>query len=208
MTTFVNLPFRVIAVSVCAFALSAAKPAVVIPPCECGAMKGEARWAAKTDPQLAPVNTAAVTRITPDEMYAWPVPSESVTEARIAAEQQWYALACRIVAIKIEADGDLHLEVENANGGSARVVVELPCGQAWCEMRKHVCEWTKAGVLKGGRLKTVSPHNVTVIGKAFYDLEHARGGKNDRGGKTHVAVWEIHPVMKVIDGDIRLGGAL
>ena len=54
--------------------------------------------------------------------------------------------------------------------------------------------------------RPVSPHNVTVIGKAFYDIDHARGGKNDRGGKTHVAVWEIHPVMKVLDGDAKLGG--
>jgi hypothetical protein len=30
--------------------------------------------------------------------------------------------------------------------------------------------------------------NVTVIGKAFYDVDHARAGKNDRGGKTPTAV--------------------
>ena len=116
-----------------AFALTATagKKAAVIPPCECATRQGEVRWTAKTDPQPAPINTATVRRITPDEMYAWPVPSEPVTDARIAAEQQWYALVCRIVAIKIEEDGDLHVEVENTNGGSARVVVELPCGPIW-----------------------------------------------------------------------------
>jgi hypothetical protein len=75
-------------------------------------------------------------------------------------------------------------------------------------MRKHVVEWTKASLLQRGRLEPVSPHNVTVIGKAFYDVDHARRGKKDRGGKTHVAVWEIHPVMKVLDGDARLGSGL
>ena len=76
-------------------------------------------------------------------------------------------------------------------------------------MRKHVVEWTKASLLKRGRLEPVSPHNVTVIGKAFYDLDHARGGKNDRGDKkNHAAVWEIHPVMKVLDGDARLGSGM
>jgi hypothetical protein len=198
-------PAKLLVLLFCLLATTAAKKPVSIPPCDCTGMAGEARWAAKTDPQPAPLNTATIPRITPAEMYAWPVPAESVPDARMPAEQQWYAVLCRIVAIKIEADGDLHVEVENTSGGGPRVVVELPCGPAWCEMRKHVVEWTKASLLRRGRLTPVNPHNVTVIGKAFYDVDHARGGKNDRGGKTPTAVWEIHPVMKVLDGDVRLG---
>ena len=191
--------------SVCAVATTAGRKPVVVAPCDCQSKSGEKRWAAKTDAELPPVNTAAVLRITPAEMCAWEVPAKPVTGVRNAAEQKWYALVCRIVAIKLEKDGDLHIEVENVAGSSGRVVVELPCGPAWCEMRRHVVEWTKGSLLKSGRLEPVSPHNVTVIGKAFYDLDHERGGKNERSGKTHVAVWEIHPVMKVIDGDAKLG---
>lgn len=180
-----------------------------IEPCDCQSRSGEMRWEAKTDSQLPPVNTATIPRVTPADICAWQPPSEPVNDARIAAEQNWYALVCRIVAMKLEEDGDLHIEVENTTGASGRVVVELPCGETWCEMRKHVVEWTKGSwVLKRGKLSTVSPHNVTVIGKAFWDAEHAKGGKNERGGNTPVAVWEIHPVMKVIDGDAKLGSAM
>lgn len=169
-------------------------------------MKGEERWAAKTDPQPAPVNTAALPRLTPADICAWPAPAEKVPDGRMPAEQQWYALICRIVAMKLEDDGDLHIEVENADGRPGRVVIELPCGATWCEMRKHVVEWTKANiVLKRGRLSTVSPHNIIAVGKAFYDIDHAKRGTNERHGNTPTAVWEIHPVMKVIDGDAKLG---
>jgi hypothetical protein len=191
------------------FIAAAGGAPMVIAPCDCLVMKGEERWSAKTDPQPAPINTANLARITPADMCAWSVPTEPVTDARIEAEQKWYALVCRIVAMKLEADGDLHIEVENVTGGSGRVVVELPCGETWCEMRKHVVEWTKANsVLQRGKLSPVSPHNVTVVGKAFFDIDHANGGKNERRGKTPTAVWEIHPVMKVLDGDARLGGGL
>jgi hypothetical protein len=41
---------------------------------------------------------------------------------------------------------------------------------------------------------------VTVIGKAFYDIDHS--GKNPRRNRRNydssLAVWEIHPVMKLV----------
>src|SRR4051812_8514410 len=197
-----------LALCVGAFALTAAQKRVVIAPCDCTGMTGEARWPAKTDAQPAPLVTTAIPRVTPADICALPAPSESVTGARIPAEQKWYALVCRIDKMMLEKDGDLHIEVVNTDGRPGRVVVELPCGETWCEMRKHVIEWTRANsVLQRGKLKPVSPHNVTVFGKAFYDTDHAKKGTNQRNG-SDAAAWEIPPVMKVIDGDAKLGSGL
>lgn len=50
--------------------------------------------------------------------------------------------------------------------------------------------------------------NVTVIGKAFFDNEHAKKGTNQRTRQPGTAAWEIHPVMKLLDGDAKLGSEL
>lgn len=146
----------------CALAAFAGKKPVLIEPCDCTAVgTGEERWTVKTDPQPAPVNTATVPQITPADMCAWQAPSQPVGETRTADEQKFYALVCKIVAMKLEDDGDLHIEVENTGGASGRVVVELPCGPTWCEMRKHVIEWTKTNsvVKRKTAQPVVSPHN-------------------------------------------------
>jgi len=41
---------------------------------------------------------------------------------------------------------------------------------------------------------------VTVIGRAFYDTDHASRNPraNRRDYDRRVAVWEIHPVMKLV----------
>jgi hypothetical protein len=41
---------------------------------------------------------------------------------------------------------------------------------------------------------------VTVIGKAFYDIDHSGKdpGRNRRNYDSSLAVWEIHPVMRLI----------
>jgi hypothetical protein len=45
---------------------------------------------------------------------------------------------------------------------------------------------------------------VTVIRKAFYDIDHS--GKNPRKNRgnydSSLAVWEIHPVMKLVQNGL------
>ena len=51
------------------------------------------------------------------------------TEARLPAEQKWYALTGRIVDAKVEADGDIHLALQDADGKNAGTVsAEIPVG--------------------------------------------------------------------------------
>jgi hypothetical protein len=67
------------------------------------------------------------------------------------------------------------------------VIVEVPRGKTWEGMRKEVA-----------KLRVNNAPVIRVIGKAFYDAEHARGDTaGNRRAKGNAAVWEIHPVMKL-----------
>jgi len=72
-------------------------------------------------------------------------------------------------------------------------------GPRWCEMRKTVFSWTNATFPIRGKFKLLQHPVITVIGKAFYDIDHS--GKdtqtNRRNYDQSLAVWEIHPVMKI-----------
>jgi hypothetical protein len=138
-------------------------------------------------------------------MFNWPsigVQLEWQSE-RTGIENNWYALTGRVVAVKIEADGDLHLALSDATGNKpGTVVVEVPAKQQWCEIRKTVFGWTRTRFplhIQSARNLTLNETRVvTVIGKAFWDIGHApKDGSNLRKYMPGYAVWEIHPVMKL-----------
>jgi hypothetical protein len=59
-------------------------------------------------------------------------------------EEKWYALTGRVVDAKVEADGDIHLALQDADGKNAGTVsAEIPVGPKWCEIRQIVFGWTK-----------------------------------------------------------------
>ena len=180
-------------------------------PCLCAGNHGVARWAAKTDPEKPPLNISAIQQITPADICAWEGLGARPSGAeRLPLEKKWYAVEGRILAVKAEEDGDIHIEMGNVDQRKGRIIVELPVGDTWCEMRKTAFSWTDAQFpIKPGQFKTTQHPIVTVIGKAFYDTEHA--GKdlrnNDRGKNTLVAVWEIHPVMQLTIGNAKVSAA-
>lgn len=52
-------------------------------------------------------------------------------------EEKWYALTGRVVDAKVEADGDIHLALQDADGKNAGTVsAEIPVGPKWCEIRQ------------------------------------------------------------------------
>ena len=81
-------------------------------------------------------------------MYAWEglapdVDLASMVEARMPSEEKWYALTGRVVDAKVEADGDIHLALEDATGNNVGTVsAEIPVGPKWCEIRQTVFGWT------------------------------------------------------------------
>jgi hypothetical protein len=79
-----------------------------------------------------------------------------------------------------------------------------PVGRPWCKLRAAVFAWTNARFTLLPRDRDtmhVTRHPiVTVIGRAFYDVGHASRNPhtNRRDYDRRLAVWEIHPVMKLV----------
>ena len=117
-------------------------------------------------------------------------------------EEKWYALTGRVVDAKVEADGDIHLALQDTDGKNAGTVsAEIAVGPKWCEIRQIVFGWTKQKfpfTVKSVHDLTIAEPVVTVTGKAFYDIAHAPANhSNRRTSPKDYAVWEIHPVMKL-----------
>ena len=93
------------------------------------------------------------------------------TQARMASEQKWYALTGRVVDIRVEADGDIHVALKDATGKKTGTVgVEVPVGTRWCKIRAKVFSWTNAKfpfAIRSNRVFKISePHVITVTGKS------------------------------------------
>ena len=56
--------------------------------------------------------------MTPSDIFNWTGPKEHLTSSseRIAAEEKWYALTGRIVELRAEANGDLHIALQEVTG--------------------------------------------------------------------------------------------
>jgi len=178
-----------------------------VSPCECIAFHGVNRWVAKTDLSPVPSDKSAIQAVTPSQIYAWEglppdVDMTDYTEARLPSEQKWYAVTGRIVDAKVEADGDIHIALQDADGkGAGTVSAEIPVGPKWCEIRQIVFGWTAQKFpfnVKTVHDLTIAEHVITVTGKAFYDIAHAPADhSNRRHSPKDYPVWEIHPVMKL-----------
>ena len=202
-------PFALFAFVVASiFAKSTAPEVTFVSPCEYIGFHGKNRWVAKTDLTPVPSDKSAIQLVTPSQIYAWEglgpdVDLTGYTEERMPTEQKWYALTGRIVDAKVEADGDIHIALVDANSNNVGTVsAEIPVGPKWCEMRQTVFGWTTQkfpfNVKTAHGLKIGQPHVITVTGKAFYDIAHAPADhSNRRHSPKDYAVLEIHPVMKM-----------
>jgi hypothetical protein len=58
-------------------------------------------------------------------------------------ENKWFALTGRVVELKVEEDGDLHIALHDVTGDKPGVAVcEIPAQPQWCEIRTTVFSWT------------------------------------------------------------------
>ena len=132
-----------------AFLCSAAAAAPLVTyeaPCECLDNHGKQRWAEKNDPALPPTDASAIQTVTPSDIFNWQGPTEPLkaSSERIAAEQKWYALTGRVIDLRAEEDGDLHIALSDPSGDKpGNVVVEIPAKPEWCELRKIVFGWSR-----------------------------------------------------------------
>src|SRR6266487_2990803 len=197
--------FTIVAVAfLCSTAVAA--PLVTFEsPCECRDNHGKHRWAEKNDPALPLTDASATQAVTPSDIFNWQGPTEYLVPSseRIWSEQKWYALTGRVVDLRAEEDGDLHIALQDATGDKAGIVVcEIPAKQQWCSIRETVFSWTTTRfpfhTSSDRKLKLIEAPIITVTGKAYWDVGHAPNDQSNR--RSHLpgyAAWEIHPVMKL-----------
>jgi hypothetical protein len=169
------------------------------------------RWDVKTEKDTAP---PFVTPVKPSDIAAWPGPGGNFDKntKRTGREKKWYELTGRVKLVRIEPDGDLHIQLadEKADASGVNVVVRIPYGEPWCGIRKEVFSWTKRKLpfkTRGVKLALTRNPIITVTGRAFYDAVYGVGGDttlNERKrtkSKGHlipsITIWEIHPVMNL-----------
>jgi hypothetical protein len=105
--------------------------------------------------------------------------------------------------VKVEADGSLHIELQDATGDKPGIVFcKVPAKPQWCEIRQTVFSWTHTKfpfhTSSARKLKINQAPVITVIGKAYFDVGHASKDQSNR--RSHLRdypAWEIHPVMKI-----------
>ena len=91
----------------------------------------------------------------------------------------------RVVSLKAETDGDLHIALQDATGDKPGIVVcEVPARPQWCEIRNTVFRWTQSRfplhIRSARKLMMNEAPVVTVIGKAFWDIGHAPKDRSNR----------------------------
>ena len=195
--------FAIAVAFLCSSAVAEQPPVTFVSPCACLDAHGKGRWAVKTDSSVPPTDASAVQAVLPSDVFGWSgidVPLTMQSE-RTGIENKWFALTGRVVAVKVEADGDLHIALADATGDKPGIVVcEVPAKPQWCEIRTTVFGWTRTRFslhIRSTRELTINETPiVTIVGKAFWDVGHApKDQSNRRKYMPKCAVWEIHPVM-------------
>src|SRR5712672_631030 len=121
--------FTIAVAFLCSAAAAAQLPVTFDSPCECHDNHGEHRRSVKNDPSLPPTDASAIQSVTPSDVFSWPGSGEHLTQSseRSGIENNWVALTGRVVDVKVEMDGDLHIALQDANGDKAGIVVcEIP----------------------------------------------------------------------------------
>jgi hypothetical protein len=185
-----RVSFTIAVAFLCSTSVGEQPTVIFLSPCECPCFHGKNRWIAKTDLSPVPSDKSAIQAVTPSQIYQWEglrpnVELSGTTEERMPSEQKWYALTGRVVGLKVEADGDIHLALQDATGNAVGTVsAEIPVGPKWCEIRQIVFGWTTQSfpfsVKTAKNLKIREPHVITVTGKAFYDIAHAPADHSNR----------------------------
>src|SRR5437660_9771242 len=170
-------------------------------PTRCTGNHGVWRWAAKVDEENPPHFIDRSHTLTPSDIAGWAEPKGKFIKStpRGGREKEFYELTGRVQLIMAEEDGDLHIQLEDLAKPGVSVVVEVPMGEPWDEIRTTVFHWTMQTFpfnSSGAKvLSLASQPVITVEGKAFWDGFHKGPIPNRRSYDKNLTVWEIHPVM-------------
>jgi hypothetical protein len=178
-------------------------------PCQYRGDGGVYRWSVKLDSESPPRSIDINRQLVPSQLFNWAGGRGTILSRtpRQGRENEWIQLTGKVMAVIVEGDGDIHIELMDATGTrGSKVAVEIPAGQRWCPFRQTVFEWTRVSFpfVTARQELTLTRHPVVrVVGKAFWDGQHAPRATstgatrlNRRTYDSTCSVWEVHPVMK------------
>ena len=117
----------IVAVLLCSTAAAAPQEVTCESPCSCSSAHGKGRWSVKNDPETPPTDTSTIQAVTPSDIFSWAGPEVFQRSKRTGLEEKWFAVTGRVVAVRVEADGDLHIALSDATGDKqGTVVCEVP----------------------------------------------------------------------------------
>ena len=114
----------IVAVLLCSMAAAAPQEVTCESPCSCSSAHGKGRWSVKNDPETSPTDTSRIQAVTPSDIFSWAGPEVLQRSKRIGLEEKWFAVTGRVVAVRVEADGDLHIALSDATGDKKETVWE------------------------------------------------------------------------------------
>jgi hypothetical protein len=160
---------------------------------------GTERWNVKTltDADTSKIDYGQTMVSSVDIQSRFPQVVARANDPRLPSEDTIYTIKCKLIAYKLEADGDYHLQIRDPVTDS-QMVAEIPnpdCATvnnrwkaAWREARTAMDQFQGTPTSNWKTLPT--PVMITLQGFGYYDLFHGQTGfaANNR---------EIHPVMSV-----------
>lgn len=169
------------------------------------------RWTQKVDTSLVTVSPEAISVAT--ILATWGPPNLGPRDRcapRGERERQTYALLVWVRRVdKFKDDGDWHLELTDRPDSPADscIVAEIPAPRygAWYTRARRALDSLIAENTRGRGATLRPPVRARIIGLAFFDGQHRRGGRrSDRIDGEHGrcnasvrALWELHPVYRV-----------
>jgi hypothetical protein len=161
--------------------------------CQCG---GKERWEVKTlQDDLASTVTFKPVKTSVESLTKMKLPQKiGPATPRLKAELKTYTVYARVKEYFKEADGDIHIVLQDINKPQLTMIAEMPdydCDKVsgsgyedkFKEARKHFNSLDKKHVIKG--------NNFYFTGVAFFDIRH---GTPQRGVSKLNGI-ELHPVL-------------
>ncbi len=153
--------------------------------------RGVERWSVKTLSDNRPIDTNYIETTIHDLNLIPPPDKIYYNTTRLKLEEQTFAITCKVIEIRTEKDGDLHLIVADTSAPFETMIFEIiKPSQASTQYYKQLKKVRDKIVYLRSKKKLIGK-TFTFVGVAFYDLPHNQKGKS-------LSNLELHPVLKIL----------